>query len=56
MRIYWHRMRVPVTFHLAQDWRFTWRRMYGVSIGRWFVGAFQAEHDFNVDRSAGEGR
>lgn len=41
-RLYRHSYRaLPVTLHLAHDWRFNWRGIYGFQIGPWFIGAIK---------------
>jgi hypothetical protein len=44
MRWYWFpRARYSVTVHLQEDFRYEWRKLFGVSIGRWFIGAIQGD-------------
>jgi hypothetical protein len=48
MNWYWLRSKKggwPVTFHITEDVRFSWTRIHGVQIGRWFIGAIQARKE-----------
>lgn len=49
MKLYWMpRVRFAVTVHLHEDLSYEWRRMFGIGIGRWFIGAIKGDPTWKV--------